>query len=542
MQALRILSLWLPNWAICRALSRDKVVDVGPIVLVQTGPGGQRLSAVNQAAVDLGLGPDMSLADARALVPDLIVRPADPRADAADLARLADWALRYTPFVALDGPDGLMLDITGAAHLFGPLRKAKRGQTIEDEAALADDLTRRLAARGIDSRIAIGPTPASAAALARYGPAGSIIGPDRQELARVMCDLPLGGLRLDGSILNAWRRLGLRVIGDIADLTRPALARRYGGAALMRLDEVLGLTSTPLSPLRPAPHFHTRMVLGEPISTTAAITQGMTRLAHSLADLLASEKRGARQLELALFRVDGAVSRIRVATVRPVREADHFIRLFGEKLDRAGSDLDVGFGFDALALYAVASEALADHQPELRSANPARAALAGTRVHGVDDLGALVDRLGNRLGLSRIGRLVPQARHIPEAAVRFESLAQTGLMETPVHQDWRADERDRLPRPLRLLGAPEPIDVMADVPDGPPVRFRWRRVDYRISLSEGPERIAPEWWQGQPGASPAPTRDYFRVEDQDGHRFWLYRDGLYSETGQPRWYLHGVFA
>jgi protein ImuB len=482
----------------------------------------------------------MSLADARALMPGIAVEPWDPRADAAALMRLAGWAGRYTPFVALDGPDGLMLDISGAAHLFGTPGRHVFGsaQTRADEALLLADLIDRISARGIAVRGAIGPTAASAAALARFGPARAIIGHDPTEIAQAIRPLGLGALRLDGAIINAWRRLGLTTIGEVADMPRASIARRYGALAITRLDEALGRGGGPITPMRPAPHYHARMVFAEPVADLPSIMAACERLAQSLGDLLAVDKRGARRVELSLFRVDGAVSRIVVGTARPTRAPDHLARLFADRLDGIGGDLDVGFGFDALSLAAVVSEDLVDLQSELDGPVHNRRA----PVHGIDNLGALVDRLGNRLGLSRVGRLVPQASHLPEAAVVFESLAQAGMPETPVSHDWRADERARLPRPLRLLGAPEPVEVMAEVPDGPPARFRWRRVDYQIAAAEGPERIAPEWWQGEVGAGPKPTRDYFRVEDNQGRRFWLYRDGLYSESRNPRWYLHGVFA
>ena len=538
MTARRILSLYLPAWPTDRlaALARKLGGQVPtPLALIASGPGGQRIVAVDGAASALGLSAGMLLADARALVPDLAILPADPQADQAGLLHLAGWCERYTPFVALDGAEGLLLDISGAAHLFGAGQTPFGApQTKADEARLLADLLDRIAARGILVRGAVGPTAACAQALARFGPARMIVGDDPGEISGAILDLSVGALGLDPSILNAWRRLGLTRIADIAEVPRAALARRYGGLAVTRLDEALGLSTRPITPIHPAPRYHARMIFAEPIGDISSIEQALGRLARSLADLLTSDGRGARRVELSLFRVDGAVSRIVVGTARPSRDPAHLQRLFADRLDRAGSELDVGFGFDALSLAAAISEPLADHQTEIHQSH------AGPQ--GRDNLGALMDRLGNRLGLSRIGRLVPRASHVPEMAVVFESLAQSGLPETPVSYDWRAEERARLPRPLRLLGAPEPVEVVAEVPDGPPVRFRWRRVDYRVAAAEGPERIAPEWWHGQPSDRPLPTRDYFRVEDGQGHRFWLYRDGIYSETGAPRWYLHGVFA
>lgn len=540
----RILSLWLPDWPIDR-LRRATDAPAGVLVLATGGVAGRRLTAVSPEAAAEGLAPGMTLTDARALVPGLRARDADPRADAAALRGLADWALRYSPWVALDGVDGLILDITGVAHLFGsgppdPRRRAA------DEAALMTDLVARLALRGITARVAVAPTAAAAAALARFGPRrpeariGAILEPGELAAIRALDDLPVAALRLDPALAETWRRLGLATIGDLARLPRPGLARRFGAAVLDRLDEALGRVDTPIAPLRPMPAYHVRRAFPEPVTGVPVLVAALRDLAEALSRVLASDGRGARRLEAWLFQADGGAVAVPIATARPTRDPAHLARLFEDKLTHDGGDRDGGFGFDALVLAVTEAEVAAPVQPDLAPPRPARGGVS--TVHGVDDLGALVDRLGNRLGLERVGRLSPRASHVPEGAVMFESLAQAGLPETPVQHDWRADERARLPRPLRLLGAPEPVEVVAEVPDGPPARFRWRRVDYRVAVAEGPERLAPEWWRRPPGAPPAPTRDYFRVEDTDGRRFWLYRDGLFGEVAAPRWYLHGVFA
>jgi protein ImuB len=149
-----------------------------------------------------------------------------------------------------------------------------------------------------------------------------------------------------------------------------------------------------------------------------------------------------------------------------------------------------------------------------------------------------VDRLAALFGAQRVQRFQPQDTHIPEAAAVAVPAQYAGPTKTAWHMQRGKDDPPR--RPLRLLAKPEPIeDVMALAPDSPPKRFKWRQVRHSIAHAEGPERIAMEWWRHQ---EQMPTRDYFRVEDEEGRRFWLYREGLYAETREPKWFVHGVFA
>jgi len=140
----------------------------------------------------------------------------------------------------------------------------------------------------------------------------------------------------------------------------------------------------------------------------------------------------------------------------------------------------------------------------------------------------LVDRLAGRLGLDAVLKLAPRESHLPER----ESMLLLHEQK-PRPAPWRV----KRPRPVRLLARPEPVEAVALVPDHPPILFRWRGVTHRVQRADGPERIASEWWREE-----RPTRDYFRVEDEAGRRFWLYRDGLFNETPHPRWYLHGFFS
>ena len=468
-----------------------------------SGQGGVRLTAVDAGAAAAGLSPGMTLADARAVCPALVTAPADPAADARGLARLADWCGRYSPWVAADGGDGIRLDITGSAHLMG------------GEQALLADLARHFERWGLGARLAAGDTLGAAWAWARHGPGGVL--PGGEVMAR-LAPLPVAALRLGPEVVAGLARLGLCRVGELYRLPRAPLAARFGAAVSRRLDQALGRVAEPVAPPRPAPAWRTRLAWPEPIGTLDGVRGALDRLLERLAELLAAERRGARRLELALYRVDGRVTRLAVGTARPSRAPGHLGALFAEHLD----GLDLGFGIEAMALAARSVEPLA----------PAQAALDAAPEAAADAVAELIDRLRNRLGPGHVVRLEPRASHIPERAVTVvPALGPAGP------GDWPAAP----PRPLRLLPAPEPIEVTApagadrsSARDQAPGGFRWRRVAHRVARAEGPERIEPEWWRAGGPAAAGGGRDYFRLEDSAGRRFWVYRAG-------PRWYLHGLF-
>jgi protein ImuB len=483
-----------------------------------------RLVALDERAEHLGLSRGQTLADARAMIPSLDIVEEEPLADAALLASIADWAERYTPLVALDPPDGLMLDIAGCAHLFG------------GEAALATDMIARLESQGFAARAAIADTPGAASAAARFAEASAADRSDRPAIvppggaAAMLSPLPLAALRLDRDTVSAMDRVGLKRIGQIIGAPRAPLAARFGLSLIRRLDQALGQEEEAISPRRPAPAMIAERRFAEPIAREEDIAATLSSLAATLSKSLEARAEGARLFELTLFRVDGVVSRIAVGASRPIRAPRLVLDLFREKFAGLGDAIDAGFGFDMIRL-AICQSAPAD---------PAQIDLTGD-ASAEADLGALIDRIGARLGPDRIGRILAKDSHIPERAAMFQTSEEAlSRGEEDRRSDREANNTSSIDRPLRLFARPEPVEAIAEVPDGPPVHFRWRRALYRVARSEGPERIAPEWWRD--GGDDL-TRDYFRVEDATGHRFWLYREGLYGrETFAPRWYLHGVFA
>jgi protein ImuB len=475
---------------------------------------------VNPAAEKGGVFPGQALADARALAPDLRVVDHDPVGDARALDHLAGWCGRYTPWVAPDGLEGLWLDITGCAHLFG------------GEEAMIVDLVGRIARLGLAARAAVADTPGAAWAVARFG-AVPRLGPGARAAVvpagavnEVLAGLPVAGLRLGPAIADGLARLGLKRIGDLYDLPRGPLAARFGDQVARRLDQALGVSCEPISPRHPVPPHRVGLSLPEPVIAAGDIACGCRRLLHGLCERLQREQRGMRCLEVTLYRVDGTVARARLGTARPVRDTEHLMRLLAHHLGR----FDPGFGVEAMALAAPLTEELAPEEIELALAGPDLRSRESPAPdpRGGEELAVLIDRLGNRPGTAEVVRLAPHESHVPERAMRIVPvLGRAG------GGHWRAGP----PRPLRLFPRPHPVEVVAPVPDDPPLQFRWRRTDHRVRTAEGPERIAAEWWRED-----GPVRDYYRVEDTGGQRFWLYREGLYAPDRSPRWFLHGLFA
>lgn len=473
------------------------------LVFVEKQKGAMRLVAVDPQALALGIIPGLSLADARARVPELEVVDHDPGADRAWLERIADGCDRYTPMVAIDPPDGLLLDISGCAHLFG------------GEQALVEDVVARLTRLGMTVRTACAATPDAAHALARYGGAEDAIGA-----------LPVSALRLSPEETVALRRAGLKRIGDLSARPSTPLAARFGEIAPEQLARLAGGRDIRITPRRPVPDLVVELRFAEPIGHVDAALAAIEQLAKQAAHRLQQAWRGGRRFEAMLFRTDGLVRRLRIETGLPNRDVPLLMRLFRERIEALSDPIDPGFGFDLVRLAVPLLEQLAPVQLPLEGGSIAEGELA-----------ALVDRLSTRLGRGRVRRLAARDTHRPEQAVLMLPAIEAGH-ET----SWPTPEPGEPPlRPIHLFDPPQRIEVMAQVPDGPPLRFRWRRILHEVARHEGPERIGALWWRRADNGGL--TRDYYRIEDREGRRFWIFRHGLYGvEAANPDWYLHGLFA
>jgi len=462
--------------------------------------------AVDREAALLGLAPGMKLADARARVPDLLAFDHDPRADALMLEQLAQACMRYTPMVAIAADHALSLDITGCTHFFA------------SETALAQDAQDRLDHAGYSAA-----TADAALALARFG---------LKEGAEAQ--LPVSALAMDDKNHRALERAGLYQIGDLAVRPRSSLAARFGGDLMRRLDRILGQDDRPVQPMEMQAKIMAERRFLDPLTQVEAATRCLAELFTKAAIQLEQRKQGARMITMLLFRCDGDVARLGIETAAPTRSTGLFKRLLEERINALHDALNPGFGYDLIRLSITITQPMGHQQMRLQE---------GSNIPDQDqDITALVSQLSVRLGRQNVQKFLPGNSHIPEQAVRAFP-----LLDNHSTQAWpQATDGHTPARPLHLFDPPQHITVVAEVPDGPPYRFTWRRTLYQVVRHEGPERIASEWWQhkaGQQDGKGGLTRDYYRVEDQKGRRYWLFRHGLYGqEKATPGWYIHGLFA
>jgi len=506
----------MDRWRLAMA-GREDTPAAGPLVLIADTAHGPRIEAVDSVAAAAGACKGMMLADACTLCPGITTAPADPAGDLAFLEQLALWAQRWGPWSALDATEGLLVDVTAVPHLFG------------GEEALLADIHAAFARRGLTLRAAIAPTAGAAWALAHYGPERAIV-EQREGIMRALAELPVAALRLDQDVVTVLRRLGLKRVGDIAGIEgggggRDAIQRRFrnrrspAANPLVRLDQLLGRMPEPLLPVIPQllPLVQRRLL--EPIRHRQLLDRVVADLARDMARELEEQGQGARRLELGLWRVDGEVVVRRLELAAATRDPAHILRLFAARLD----DVDAGFGIEMLRLRASWIEPLALDQGDIEARPESR----GT------SLAACIDRLSVRLGAKAVSRPVPYASHLPERAQRWQPPLD------PEQSSQRLLEFHS--RPQKLLDKPEKIAVLYATPDGYPQRFRWRGEVHDVARVEGPERIAPEWWRER---GTARLRDYYRIEDEQGRRYWIYRQGLIGDGrgGAPDWYLQGLYA
>lgn len=485
----RVVSLWFPRLATDRVLRRCPVQ--GPFVLTLRQQNANRIYCLNDEAAEQGLHPGMPYADARAFCPALQSGTANPPADQHFLHLLRRWATRYCPWAGLEGRDGLVLDITGSAHLFG------------GEEAMLADMRARLARAGIWVQIGLGDTRGGAWALAHHGegiaPCGAML--------TALKALPVVALRLDEDTSIALQRMGLRTIGALAAAPRAPLTRRFGPGLLLRLDQALGAQPEEITPLSDPPHYAVRMTLPDPIGLLADVMAGTERLLVQLCAKLKAQEAGARRLCITLRRVDQDHQQVELRLARPLRDPRRILPLF----ERGLGEIDAGFGIDQLRLEAIEVEDLPVRQ------------ISHVTGRGKDRLDDLITRLGTRIGLENIRRFLPADSHIPERGFIVAPAAYSEASGGWVNLN---------PRPLCLF-PPEPIAASGPHPPG---RFRWRRMSLTTGRATGPERIAPEWWL-EDDSWRSGLRDYWRVETTQGRRLWLF----YTPQN-PGWFVQGEFA
>ncbi len=486
----RVVSLWFPRLASDRFLRAHPIN--APFALTHRQNNTERLYCLNDAAENLGLSRGMGFSDARALYPDLKARPAMPEQDAKFLRVLARWATRYCPWVGLEGDDGLVMDITGSAHLFG------------GEAAMLDDMHSRLARAGLAVRIGLADTRGAAWGLARFRAGIAPAGQAMQQIA----PLPVAALRIEPKLCATLQRLGLETIRDIAALPRASVTRRFGPDLLMRLDQARGDQPEQVSPLPDPPRYAARLTLPDPIGLKGDVMAGLERLLVQTCARLTDRAQGARDLRLTLRRVDQANQQVELRLARPLRDVARILPLFEKGVDA----VEAGYGIDQLRLEVTRVQDLPLRQ------------ITSAGVRHEDRLDDLVTRLGSRIGLENIIRFLPADSHIPERAHIIAPAAYSRAEGV-----WPRPNR----RPLRLF---PPEHIAANSNREPPRYFRWRRMAMTTARATGPERITPEWWFSDE-AWRGGLRDYWHVETRQGWRLWLFHT-----PQNPAWFVQGAFA
>jgi protein ImuB len=498
----RYVSIWFrhlltDHWVIRNAGLKDM-----PFVFAAPERGRMVIKAASVDAEKQGIASGMVLADARAVLPDLQVFDY-PQARAGKLLlALAAWCLRYTPIVAVDANDhGLILDITGCAHLWG------------SERAYMKDMTLRLRSSGYDVRAAVADTIGTAWAISRFGKLTPLIEPGQQLPA--LSSLPPAALRLDDDITQRMYKLGFYKIGQFSGMPRSVLRRRFGQNLLNRLDQALGQVSEHIQPVCPIEPYQERLPCLEPVRTAPGIETALRTLLELLCARLVKEGKGIRKAVFKGYRMDGTEQKIEIGTSSASCSLEHVFKLFQLKISSLRPDL----GFELFILEAPVTESIDAPQHSLWTVSG-----SGDQT----EIAELLDRLMGRAGVDIVHRYLPDAHYWPERSLK----EAVSLKEKPQH-NWRTDR----PRPVNLLAQPELIQVSAPIPDYPPMLFRYKGQVHTIKKADGPERIEQEWWIQQ-----GLHRDYYCVEDHSGARYWIFRLGHYREDRSPEWFIHGFFS
>ena len=497
----RFMSIWFRYLKTDWRIRRRPECKEAPFVLVSPDHGRMVVTAANTLAIAQGVYTGMVLADARAIIPSLEVFDDEPDRSVKLLTGLAEWLIRYTPVVSVDLPDGLMLDITGCTHLWGSEEQYLTG------------ISKRLNNFGYHNRIAIADTVGAAWAVAHYGKHEMIIKSGEQ--ADALRSLPPAALRLEAQTTERLEKLGLRQISSFINMSRPSLRRRFGEDFLKKIDQALGSEEEIIQPVMPPELYFERLSCLEPIVTATGIEIALQRLLDGLCTRLRKAEKGLRAAIFKGYRVDGKIEMINISTNRPSCNSRHLFKLFEDKI----STIEPALGIELFLLEAPVVEELPHEQEKLFEGNG-----------NLQDIGVaeLLDRISGKIGANNIHRYVPVEHYWPERSFKLAVTIDEELQTT-----WKADR----PRPLQLLATPEPVEVTAPVPDYPPMMFRYKGKLHKIIKADGPERIEPEWWLQE-----GKHRDYYYVEDEEGHRYWLFRSGHYDAARSYKWFMHGFFA
>jgi protein ImuB len=495
----RYVSIWFRYLLTDRSAQHTPQLNKLPFVLVAPERGRMMIVAANALAQKESIDPGMVLADAKAVFPSLQYKDAKPGLELVLLNNLAEWCIRYGPVVAIDLPDGLILDATGCAHLWG------------GENAYLKDISNRFRCMGYYVHAAIADTIGKAWAFARFVSSNNVI----EDETTTLLALPPASLRIEHSTIERLNKLGIRQIRELVNIPRPALRRRFGHLLLQRLDQALGQEQEFIQPVQPVEVFEEHLPCLEPISTARGIEIALTRLLDTLCERLYKQQKGVRTAVFKCYRIDGKMEQIEIGTSRASHNAVHLFKLFELKIDT----IEPALGIELFILQAPKVDDVIVPQEKLWNGT------SGLLDPGIAEL---IDRIEGKIGGGHIHRYLPAEHHWPERSIK----PAISLDETP-SIPWRTDK----PRPIQLLPVPEKIAVTAPIPDYPPMQFNYKGKLHKVAKADGPERIEREWWIDK-----GLHRDYYAVENELGQRYWLFRLGHYDDDEVPEWYVHGFFA
>jgi protein ImuB len=498
----RFVTIWFRHLKTDWHSIRQPELRSVPFVLAIPDHGRKIITASNHLAQQQGIEAGMVVADAKAIFPSLKIIDDDPALPEKLLKTIAKFCIRYTDAITIDFPEGVFLDVTGCAHLWG------------GEKNYIAEINTRLTNKGYDVRATIADTIGAAWAIAHYGGSSPIIESGKQMEA--ILNLPPAALRLDPEVTDRLYKLGLRKISRFINLPRAALRRRFGIHTILRIDQALGNVEEKIQPIIPVEPFRVRLPCLEPIITLTGIEIALEKLLDTICTKLKAEGKGIRKAVFSCYRVDNKTEQIEIGTNRATANAKHLFKLFEEKIQT----IEPALGIELFMLDAIKTEKIYTRQEKIWNT-----------TGGADDpaIAELMDRLTNRFGLTPIIRYQPDEHHLPERSFKKAN----ELFSTTDLVSWTVDR----PRPITLLSCPEPIEVTAPIPDYPPMNFRYKDQLHKIKKADGPERIEPEWWINE-----GRHRDYYAVEDEAGARYWIFRAGHYARDRSPNWFIHGFFT
>jgi protein ImuB len=483
----RILCIRFPHWPLQRLFNAQPALRRKAVAIYEERRG-RWIVASNQR----GVVPGMPVAEAG----DAHLERHDPAVDLATLKRIAQWCEQFSPLVGLEEgerPESLFLDVTGLTAIFG------------SEEALAERVVRAFARRGLSAQVAIADTLGAAWAATHGDETPRIVAPGDFE---ALLHLPTTALRLPPKTTQTLAELGIQSIGQLLSLPRDGLAARLGHKLIDRLDQFTGQKAEAIDVVRVLPEIVCERQFDYPIENREVIDVAMAQLVEQAAAELTRRQQGAVQLECLLTCQEEAIP-LAVGLYEACCDARHLLGLLRTQFERRLLTSPVL----AVRVAVLQSAKLVYRQRELFSAN-----------HKHDrEFALLIDRVSSRLGREAVLRATLAADAQPEYAYRYEILAGNAKRQL-------ATEPRPLPkRPLFVESRPIPLEVLAIVPGGPPMQFRLNGQPHRTRRTWGPERIQTGWWRGR-----YIRRDYYRVESESGHCFWLF-------CSKGKWFLHGVF-